>query len=240
MSVASHLGIRLADYDRRIRTLIPDYAESLRAAAATVPRTAATILDLGVGTGALSARCLRRAVRGRVIGIDADAGILRLAARRLGRRGSLVCGSFLRAPLPRADAVVASFALHHIRTREAKRRFYLRVRAAMRRGGTFVSADCHPARDVALAVAQRNAWLTHLRASYSRAQAAAFLRAWAREDVYVPLDEEVALLNSCGFRAEIVWRRGAFAVIKATRGSTPVSATPASRFRARGGRSSAN
>ena len=216
MSVASHLGIRLGDYDRQIRTLIPNYVELLRAAAAIVPPTAGTILDLGVGTGALSARCLRRAAHARVIGIDADADILRLAARRLGRRGSLVCGSFLRTPLPRADAVVASFALHHVRTREAKRRLYLRVRAALPRGGKFVSADCHPAMDATLAGAQRRAWLTHLRASYSRAQSAAFLRAWAREDVYVPLDEEVALLKACGFRVEIVWRRDAFAVIAAT------------------------
>jgi SAM-dependent methyltransferase len=216
MSVTSHLGIRLADYDRQIRTLIPNYVELLRAAAATVPPTAGTILDLGVGTGALSARCLRRARHARVIGIDADADILRLAARRLGRRGSLVCGSFLRTPLPRADAVVASFALHHVRTRGAKRRLYGRVRAALPQGGTFVSADCHPAADAALAGSQRRAWLTHLRASYSRAQAAGFLRAWAREDVYVPLDEEVALLKASGFRVEIVWRRDAFAVIRAT------------------------
>jgi hypothetical protein len=99
----------------------------------------------------------------------------------------------------------------------------------MRRGGTFVSADCHPARDVALAVAQRNAWLTHLRASYSRAQAAAFLRAWAREDVYVPLDEEVALLKGCGFRVEIVWRRDAFAVISATPVARSVPRAPGAR-----------
>jgi SAM-dependent methyltransferase len=239
MSVASHLGIRLADYDRQIRTLIPNYVELLRAAAATVPPTAGTILDLGVGTGALSARCLRRARRARVIGLDADADILRLAARRLGRRGSLVCSSFLRTPLPPADAVVASFALHHVRTRVAKRRLYLRVRAALPRGGTLVSADCHPARDAALAGAQRQAWLTHLRASYSRARAAAFLRAWAREDVYVPLDEEVALLKASGFRVEIVWRRGAFAVISATVDGRPMpssSSVSQSRSRARGGR----
>jgi tRNA (cmo5U34)-methyltransferase len=150
-----------------------------------------------------------------VIGIDTDSDILRLAARRIGSRGTWVCGTFLRTPLPRADAVVASFALHHVRTRDAKRNLYRRVRAALRRGGTFVSADCHPARDAALAHTQRQAWTAHLRASYSAAQAAAFLRAWAREDVYVPLDEEVALLRSCGFRVEVVWRQDAFAVISA-------------------------
>jgi SAM-dependent methyltransferase len=222
MGAASHLGIRLADYDRQIRTLIPHYADMLSAAAGAVAPGARTIVDLGAGTGALSARCLARARGARVIGIDADADILTLAARRLGPRAAFVRGSFLRAPLPRADAVVASFALHHVRTRDAKRRLYRRVRAALRRGGAFVSADCHPARDAALAVAQRRAWIAHLRASYSPAQAEAFLRAWAREDVYVPLDEEVALLQASGFRVEIVWRQDAFAVISAAPASLAV------------------
>lgn len=215
MGAASHLGIRLADYDRQIRTLIPHYADMLSTAALVLDTGARTIVDLGVGTGALSAQCLARARHARVIGIDADPGILRLAARRLGPRGTCVCGTFLRTPLPRADAIVASFALHHVRTRDAKRNLYRRVRAALRNGGTFVSADCHPARDRALAGTQRQAWTTHLRASYSAAQAAAFLRAWAREDAYVPLEDEVALLRSCGFRVEVVWRRDAFAVLRA-------------------------
>jgi len=58
MSVASHLGIKISEYDARIRTFIPDYEEMLRVAASAVPRAARTILDLGVGTGALSAACL--------------------------------------------------------------------------------------------------------------------------------------------------------------------------------------
>ena len=33
MGVASHLGIQLTEYDRRIRTFIPDYEEMLDAAA---------------------------------------------------------------------------------------------------------------------------------------------------------------------------------------------------------------
>ena len=71
MSVASHLGIRLDEYDARIRTFIPDYETMLDAAAAVVPPDARTIVDLGIGTGAFAARCVRRATRARVVGIDA-------------------------------------------------------------------------------------------------------------------------------------------------------------------------
>ena len=53
MSVATHLGIDLAEYDARIRSFIPDYEEMLAVAAAAVPAQARTIVDLGIGTGAL-------------------------------------------------------------------------------------------------------------------------------------------------------------------------------------------
>lgn len=147
MGVATHLGIKLTEYDARIRTFIPDYEEMLDVAAALIPPDTRTIVDLGVGTGALALRCVERAQRAKVVGIDADAEILNLARRRLGPYATLFCGSFLRTPLPRCDAVVASFALHHIRTRPAKARFYRRIHAALHPRGIFVTVDCQPAGD---------------------------------------------------------------------------------------------
>ena len=121
MGVASHLGIELNEYDSRIRTFIPHYEEMLDVAAAAVPARARTIVDLGIGTGALSARCLRTAPPARTIGIDVDPDILALARSPAWRpRRRFTTGSFLRAPLPHCDAVVASFALHHVRTRARK------------------------------------------------------------------------------------------------------------------------
>jgi tRNA (cmo5U34)-methyltransferase len=146
-----------------------------------------------------------------------DAEILALAQRRLGDRASLTAGSFLRAPLPACDSVVASFSLHHIRTRAAKASFYKRVRAALRPGGLFVIVDCHPASDAVVRGAQFAEWLAHLRRAYTPAQAKATLTSWSHEDVYVPLDAELALLRSAGFRVELLWRRGAFAVLRAAR-----------------------
>jgi tRNA (cmo5U34)-methyltransferase len=217
MSVASHLGIDLNQYDSRIRTFIPHYEEMLDVAASTVPPHARTIADLGVGTGALSARCLRTARAARTVGIDVDADILRLAGRRLGARATFHTGSFLRAPLPQSDAVVASFALHHVRTPAAKRALYRRIGTALRPGGVFVSVDCQPARDARVRRAQFAEWLAHLRSAYTTREARGFLTAWSHEDVYLPLETEMALLKSAGFSAELLWRRGAFAVIRAAR-----------------------
>jgi SAM-dependent methyltransferase len=134
MSVASHLGIKLSEYDQSIRTFIPDYEEMLGVAAAAVPARTRTIVDLGIGTGALSARCLESAPNARIAGIDMDPAILSLAAQRLGDRASFTIGTFLRTPLPPCDAVVASYSLHHVRTRSAKAALY-RSRPATRRSG---------------------------------------------------------------------------------------------------------
>ena len=217
MGVASHLGIELSDYDSRIRTFIPHYEEMLDVGATAIPAAARTIVDLGIGTGALSSRCLTHAPRARAVGIDVDPAILALAQRRLGSRASFTTGSFLRAPLPACDSVVASFSLHHIRTRAAKGSLYKRIHAALRRGGLFVSVDCHPASDAVVRDVQFAAWLAHLRLAYTPAQAKATLASWSHEDVYVPLDAELALMRSAGFRVELLWRRGAFAVIRAAR-----------------------
>ncbi|HEV3139527.1 MAG TPA: class I SAM-dependent methyltransferase [Vicinamibacterales bacterium] len=217
--VAAHLGIAIGEYDARIRTFIPDYEEMIAVAGAAVPIGARTIVDLGVGTGALAARCLAHARRATIVGIDADAAMIPLARRRLGSRGRLIAGDFLRADLPRCDAVVASFALHHVRTRAAKAALYRRVQRALRRGGVVVTVDCHPSADRRMAARQHAAWRAHLRRSYSPARADGFLDAWSREDVYVSLDAERLMIEACGLRPDVIWRKGAFAVVVAGRSS---------------------
>jgi hypothetical protein len=91
------------------------------------------------------------------------------------------------------------------------------MHGALRRGGVFVGVDCHPSADRALAASQRQAWLAHLRRSYGAVKARGFLETWAAEDVYVPLDAELALIGRTGLRGDVVWRKGAFAVVRAGR-----------------------
>jgi SAM-dependent methyltransferase len=220
MAVSTHLKIDLGEYDARIRTFIPHYEEMLEAATAALDAAArpiGTLVDLGTGTGALAGRMAQVARRARLIGIDEDEGMLALAARRLPRRRtSLVFDSFLRASLPRCDAVTASFALHHIEHQRDRKALYLRIAAALRRGGVVITADCYPAADPTLAARGRRLWRDHLAATYGPRQAEGFLRAWSHEDFYVPLPVELSLLEAAGLAPEVTWRRDAFAVVVAT------------------------
>jgi SAM-dependent methyltransferase len=224
MTVASHLGIQLADYDAKIRTFIPNYDQMLDAAADALhalDTTAPHVVDLGTGTGALAERCLRAIPDARVTAIDEDAGIVALARQRLqldAHRAATLLGSFLDVEIPQGDAIVGSLTFHHLRTDEIKRAAYRRFRAALSPGGLLVSADCNPSTDERLAAHERAAWRAHLGLTYSDAETDALFASWANEDVYVPLGRELELLDEAGFHAEVAWRLGAFAVIAARRG----------------------
>jgi ubiquinone/menaquinone biosynthesis C-methylase UbiE len=221
MSVASHLHIRLDEYDARIRTFIPGYeqmldagAQALRALATPAP----VIVDLGTGTGAFASRCLSARSDATLIAIDEDAAILDIARQRLARDGAvasfLQC-SFVDTTLPRCDAIVASLALHHVRTRERKEQLYRDCYGALERDGLLVSVDCCVSSDARLAELEREEWRRHLRCSYSQAEADGYFAAWAMEDVYFPLLDEVAMMREAGFAPDVVWRTAPFAVIVA-------------------------
>jgi tRNA (cmo5U34)-methyltransferase len=231
MSVAQHLKIKLSEYDQRIRTFIPNYEEMLdevAAMAALVDKTRPIIIDFGIGTGALAARCLQIVPRARLVGVDSDPDILALARRRLSKKRArqlaLIHGNFLetvstRLPFDkntkenRVDAIVATLALHHIHEAKIKQRFYAKCFAALRQGGIFANGDCFLAENPKLSQRYMKVWENHLRRFYSLRQTKNFFAAWAGEDVYFPLRREMAMLTTAGFEVEVVWRRVPFAVI---------------------------
>jgi ubiquinone/menaquinone biosynthesis C-methylase UbiE len=146
-SVSSHLHLDTTQYDRIIRTYIPHYDESRGVqldllSAALIPG-ASQIVDLGGGTGSLAEAILERFSQCSVRVRDIDREMLSLAQARLSRFGNRFeseVGSF-DDPLPRVDAVLAAFALHHIRNLNEKRQAYRRIREAVRAGGVFLNAD---------------------------------------------------------------------------------------------------
>jgi len=224
MSVAQHLNIKLSEYNQRIRTFIPHYEEMLDEVAATtalVKKTPPVIIDLGIGTGALAARCLRITPKARLVGIDADPDILALAERRLAQKRApkpnLILGNFLEASLPRCEAIVATLALHHIHQTKVKQHFYAKCFAALRRGGIFANGDCFMAENSKMSQRYMKIWEKHLRRFYSLRQAKNFFAAWAEEDTYFPLRQEIAMMSNAGFEVEVVWRRPPFAVLAGRR-----------------------
>ncbi|MEO6222070.1 MAG: class I SAM-dependent methyltransferase [Vicinamibacterales bacterium] len=220
MSVSSHLAVAPQDYDAQIRKLIPLYDELISEVAralAHAARPVRRIVDLGVGTGALARACLVEVPGSRVWGIDTDAAMMQVARVRLGRRMARVTltnDSFLDAHLPPCEAIVSSYALHHIRTLRKKQAFYRRCFAALRPGGVLINGDCAPASTPHGFAQDLDVWFTHLARTFGgRAGAKRVYDSWAAEDVYVPLATELNLLQRSGFETDVPWRRSPFAVM---------------------------
>jgi SAM-dependent methyltransferase len=222
-SVVSHLAVSPATYDTRIRGLIPLYDELIAEVARALghaTRPVRTIVDLGIGTGALARVCLEAAPKAHIWGIDADPAMMAIARSRLGRRSrrvTMATGSFVDVELPSCDAMVATYSLHHIRTPRAKLAFYRRCFRALRPGGVLISGDCAPASTARGFARDLEVWFTHLGQTFgSRAKGRQVYESWADEDTYLPLAEEIRLLERAGFAVDVPWRRSPFAVIVGT------------------------
>ena len=220
-SVRQHLRVDIDAYDEAIRRFIPGYEPMLSQAAAAVAAIGPSlVLDLGAGTGALSAALLAHHRVRSVELLDVDPEMLEKARSRLAPftyRARFRLHSF-HDPFPSCDAMAASLSLHHVRTMDAKRALYGRAFEALPSGGVFVNADCTMPADPQERDAMYSLWVDHMAAHcIEDAEAWRHFEDWSAEDTYMPLEDELAALTGAGFQAECVWREGPMSVIVGTK-----------------------
>ncbi len=224
-SVEGHLNLKIAEYDRLIRTLVYAY-EGMRIAQLALlerclPDSGGLVLDLGGGTGALAAAVAERFPSVRVEIWDTDPAMLAFASERcapFGNRVTLVEKSFTN-PLPACDAVVACIALHHVKDMAVKGKIYRNIFNALQHGGLFANADTlmdsRPGPRAHYFDTWSNFQQTH---GFTDAEARQHFTTWAAEDCYTPLSTEMKLLAEAGFaEPDCFWRdehQGVFGAIK--------------------------
>jgi len=216
-SVRRHLRLEVDEYDATIRRFIPGYETMLFIAAGAVAAVRPDlVIDLGAGTGGLSAALLERDEVGTVRLLDVDAEMLDQARARLERFGDrvhFVLRSYDESFAP-CDAFAASLSLHHLPTLEAKSFMFERVFTALRPGGVFVNADVNMPQDDGERDRMFGYWAHHLVANgIPESKAWDHFEEWAEEDTYLPLEHELDALARVGFDAECVWQSGPIGVV---------------------------
>ncbi len=132
-------------YDTERRRLIHCFDEFYGTVGELVARycpDSPRVLDLGAGTGILSAAVAERTPTARLHLLDASADMLEQAAKRLAGLQPRMLVQPLEADLPPGpfDAVVSALAIHHLDD-AGKRGLYSRILSALAPGGIFLNAE---------------------------------------------------------------------------------------------------
>ncbi len=188
------------EYDALRRRLVPCLDAFYRVAVDALglaSRRPRRILDLGAGTGLLSARLAAAHPDAELVLLDASPAMLEQARHAVGPRAVSHVAD-LRDPLPAGlfDGVVSALAIHHIDDM-AKRDLFARVQAAVIPGGVFVNAE---------QVAGPTTWLdAHYRAHHR--EASAELGTTAEE--WQAAEKRMALDRCATTGAQLGWLREA-------------------------------
>jgi tRNA (cmo5U34)-methyltransferase len=132
-------------YDTERRRLIPCFDEFYGTVGELIFRfcsDAPRVLDLGAGTGILSAAIVDRVPNARLHLLDASAEMLQQASRRLSGRQVELSIQPLDSDLPSGPyhAIVSALAIHHLDD-AGKRQLYRRIFSALAPGGLFINAE---------------------------------------------------------------------------------------------------
>jgi tRNA (cmo5U34)-methyltransferase len=132
-------------YDSERRRLVPCFEEFYGAVTELIVRScpgSPRVLDLGAGTGILSAAIVERAPTAQLHLLDASSEMLEQAAKRLSGHRFQMSVRSLDTDLPSGpfDAVVSALAIHHL-SDTGKRNLYARILSSLTPGGIFINAE---------------------------------------------------------------------------------------------------
>ncbi len=215
-----------AEYTALRRRLVPGFDAFYGAAVDALSGCAsgssiARVLDLGAGTGLLTAMVAERYPDARFELLDGSPEMLAEAQQRLGEQVVAVYVRDMAGELPEGpfDAVISALAIHHLED-EDKRLLFARVHDVLRPGGVFVNAEQVLGPTPELAELYVDTWQRMCRElGASEAELSASIER-RRHDRCADVESQLQWLRSAGFpAADAVYKYWEQAVLVAVKGT---------------------
>lgn len=225
LTIAAGFDRAAPQYDAARRKLVPCFDKFYGWAVRVLPFASedrVRVLDLGAGTGLLSAGILNAFPNADLRLADISKPMLARAVERfagLAVPPTMEVLDYAHHPLGGPyDAVVSALSIHHL-SDDLKRDLFARIFAALRPGGVFVNAEQVLGPTAAVEETYRQVWLDDARALGATEEEleAALIR--MQEDRCTTVEIQLQWLRELGFEDADCWfKDGRFAVFSGTKG----------------------
>ncbi len=207
-------------YDKDRAKLIPGHDRFYGWAVGLIPADAQRILDLGAGSGGLTAFVREAFPEARIHLLDFSAPMLELAKKRLGgdARVTYEVGDYMRVKLPEGvDAIVSALSIHHLDDTD-KPGLLVRAYEALRPGGVFINADQVLGPTPELEARYKALWLAQVRENGATEQQIRDSLYRQEEDRCATVEVQLQWMREAGFADADCWfKDNRFAVMAGTK-----------------------
>jgi tRNA (cmo5U34)-methyltransferase len=209
-----------ATYDADRAKLIPGHDAFYAWAINLIPTNATHILDLGAGSGILTAFIRRAFPTAHIHCLDFSAPMLELAKKRLGNEVNLTfeVADYTTATLPpNLDAIVSALSIHHLED-TAKQALFTRLHTALKPNGVFINAEQVLGPTPELEARYKQLWLDQVRANGATEQQITDSLYRQQEDRCTPVAVQLNWMRDAGFSDADCWYKdNRFAVMSGSR-----------------------
>ena len=220
MNIREQFNLLAQEYDPNRRKFIPcfdDYYNESTVTAVMLAGNPRKVLDLGAGTGLLTAYWLKHCPKAEYILTDIADEMLKIARRRFEYLANVsyeISDYSRELPAEAFDTVISALSIHHLKDAQ-KEDLFRRIHAALPADGWFFNYDQFRLEDEALNHVQDALWIEKIHASGMLEIDLARWHERRKLDRECSVETELAMLCRCGFMAECYFHSGKFAVLAA-------------------------
>lgn len=208
-------------FDNVIPLLIPFYNEIYNILTDSIPfykNIPLKILDIGCGTGTFAKLLKEKFPYAKITCLDFAQNMIEVAKNKLNNyKGDInfLIGDFSDLKIKNEyDAVVSSFALHHIQTDSEKIRLYKNIYAALNKNGVFLTADIVLGVNNYIKNLYEKKWEEHIIKQFNKSELDSHtLEKYQADDNPSELFNHLKWLEYSGFnQVETIWKYYNFAI----------------------------